>query len=133
MTRSGNLPVHHPYYESATVIYLTSDHEVPVHEPTVEICRVDTLVDVLGDLARRGAGRILCEGGPTLNAGLFEAQLIDDVFLTIAPKIVGGSNPLTIVQGPQFAETIHLVLRSLVELEGELFLHYRVEYPSSQT
>ena len=82
--------------------------------------------EAVGDLARRGARRILCEGGPTLNAALFAAGLIDDVFLTIAPKVVGGHDPLTIVKGDQFADTIHLELGSLVELEGELFLRYRV-------
>src|SRR5713226_2231808 len=40
ITRSGKLPAHHPYYESPTVVYVTSDNDVPVHEPTVEVCHV---------------------------------------------------------------------------------------------
>src|SRR4030088_1526628 len=32
VTRSGNLPRQHPYYESPTVIYITSDHPVAVSE-----------------------------------------------------------------------------------------------------
>ena len=126
MTRSGDLPAQHPYYESATVIYVTSDRLVHVEAATVEVCRVDSVPEAVGDLARRGARRILCEGGPTLNAALFAAGLIDEVFLTIAPKVVGGHDPLTIVKGDQFADTIHLELGSLVELDGELFLRYRV-------
>jgi riboflavin-specific deaminase-like protein len=132
VTRSGNLPAHHPYYESATVIYVLSDSKVPVHESTVEVCHLATVEDVVRDLGRRGAKRILCEGGPTLNGALFEAQLIDEIYLTIAPKLVAGDDPLTIVKGPRFAATIQLELKSLVELEGELFLHYRVMYPTSQ-
>src|SRR5438132_1636002 len=132
LTRSGNLPVHHPYYESSTVIYITSDKSVAVNEPTVEVCRVTGVEDVIRDLARRGARRILCEGGPTLNSALFEARLIDEIYLTIAPKLVGGDDPLTIVKGPRFASTITLELLSLVEKEGELFLHYLVKYPSMQ-
>jgi riboflavin-specific deaminase-like protein len=132
VTRSGNLPPHHPYYESATVIYVTSDNPVPVRAPTVEVSHVGSVSDVIRDLGRRGATRILCEGGPTLNAALFEARLIDEVFLTIAPKLVAGEQPLTIVKGPRFAHTIHLDLKSLVEVEGELFLHYAVIYPSSR-
>jgi riboflavin-specific deaminase-like protein len=126
VTRSGDLPAHHPYYESATVIYVTSDREVAVGASSVEVCRVADVSDVVRDLARRGARRILCEGGPTLNAALFAAGLIDEVFLTIAPKIVGGQDPLTIVRGARLAETVHLALRSLVDLEGELFLRYTV-------
>src|SRR5215471_13368501 len=30
VTRSGDLPSHHPYYDSATVIYVTSGRPVPV-------------------------------------------------------------------------------------------------------
>lgn len=133
VTRSGNLPAEHPYYESATVIYVMSDHTPPIRKPTVEICRVTTLNDVVCDLARRGVRRILCEGGPTLNGALFAAHLIDDLFLTIAPKIIGGADPLTIVHGLQFPQTIRLRIRSLVELEGELFLHYAVEERPTQT
>jgi riboflavin-specific deaminase-like protein len=129
VTRSGNLPSRHPYYDSTTVIYVTGNRHVPVQAPMVEICRVSTVADVVADLARRGARRILCEGGPTLNAALFEARLIDDVFLTIAPKLVAGEDPLTIVRGPRFASAIPLELQSVIELESELFLKYRVNYP----
>jgi riboflavin-specific deaminase-like protein len=130
VTSSGNLPSDHPYYESPTVVYVTSAARVPINKPTVEVCRVDGVADAIRDLARRGARRILCEGGPMLNAALFELRLIDEVFLTIAPKLVGGTDPLTIVNGPRFAETLHLELLSLVEMEGELFMRYRTVYPS---
>jgi riboflavin biosynthesis pyrimidine reductase len=125
VTRSGNLPRKHPYYESATVIYITSERNVPVEEPAVEICRVETVGDAIRDLGRRGVRRILCEGGPTLNAALFEGGLVDEIFLTIAPKLTGGADPLTIIKGGAFG-TIRLELRSLVEVDGELFLKYGV-------
>jgi riboflavin-specific deaminase-like protein len=129
VTRSGNLPSTHPYYDSPTVIYVTSDRPVRVEAQSVEICRVADVADVVADLARRGIRRILCEGGPTLNSALFAAGLIDEVFLTVAPKLVGGEDPLTIVKGPRFGATIHLELRSVIELESELFLRYRVNNP----
>jgi 2,5-diamino-6-(ribosylamino)-4(3H)-pyrimidinone 5'-phosphate reductase len=128
VTRSGNLPAEHPYYDSPAVIYVTTDRPVAIDRATVEVCRVTTVQDVVRDLGRRGARRVLCEGGPTLNAALFDAHLIDDVFLTIAPKIVGGQDPLTIVKGPRLAETVRLRLDSVVELESELFLRYSVVY-----
>jgi riboflavin-specific deaminase-like protein len=125
VTRSGNLPARHPYYDSATVIYVTSDRPVQVTAPTVEVCHVASVDAVVRDLARRGARRILCEGGPTLNAALFEAGLVDEVFFTIAPKLIGGDDPLTIVKGGRFPMIV-LELRSCVELNGELFLKYGV-------
>ena len=94
---------------------------MPVDAPLVEVCRVGSVEEAIRDLGRRGVRRVLCEGGPTLNAALFEAGLVDEVFLTIAPKLVGGQDPLTIVKGGNFG-TLHLELRSLVEIEGELFL-----------
>jgi len=37
--------------------------------------------------------RLVCEGGPTLNAELFRAGLIDELFLSIAPLLLAGPNP----------------------------------------
>jgi 5-amino-6-(5-phosphoribosylamino)uracil reductase len=126
VTRSGDLPPRHPYYDSATVIYITSAQAVVVEHANVEVSRVTSVADAVQDLARRGARRVVCEGGPTLNASLFAAGLIDEVFLTVAPKLVGGEDPLTIVKGARFADTIHLELRSLFELQSEVFLRYTV-------
>jgi 2,5-diamino-6-(ribosylamino)-4(3H)-pyrimidinone 5'-phosphate reductase len=125
LTRSGNLPGQHPYYESSTIIYITSDQPVRVDRPTVEVCHLQSVSAAIDDLRQRGVRRILCEGGPTLNAALLQAGLVDDIYLTIAPKLLGGEDPLTIVKGASLG-TIHLDLRSLVELDGELFLKYGV-------
>jgi 2,5-diamino-6-(ribosylamino)-4(3H)-pyrimidinone 5'-phosphate reductase len=125
VTRSGNLPPQHPYYDSATVIYVIGSAAVSVAASTVEVCHVADVSAVVADLGRRGARRVLSEGGPTLNAALFEAGLVDEIFLTIAPKLLGGAEPLTIVKGGNFG-VIPLELRSLVELDGELFLKYGV-------
>ena len=130
VTRSGNLPVPHPYYDSPTVIYVTSDRPVAVDLPSVEIRRVQTVENVVADLGRRGVTRILCEGGPTLNAALFAAALIDEIYLTLAPKLAGGLEPLTLITGPRFDPMLRLELRSLVEREGELFLRYGIIYPA---
>jgi len=126
VTASGQLPAEHPYYQSATRIYVTSDRPVSVQGPQVEVTRVGSVAEVIADLGRRGARRILCEGGPTLNAALFEAGLVDELFVTIAPKLAGGAAPLTLIQGGHFSGTLPLDLRSLHELDGELFLRYAV-------
>lgn len=128
VTRTGRVPAQHPYYESATIVYVTTDNPVTVEAPRVEVCRVDSVEDVLADLARRGVRRVLCEGGPTLNSALFAAQLIDEIYMTLAPKLAGGHDPLTIVKGPRIDPMLRLDLRSLVEQSGELFLKYAVDY-----
>ena len=42
-------------------------------------------------LAQKGLASILLEGGPTINASLFKANLVDSVYWFIAPKLVGGA------------------------------------------
>lgn len=71
-----------------------------------------------------GIRALLCEGGPVLHANLQVAGLIDEIFLTIAPKLAGGAGP-GIFEG--LAETERrLELVSLLEERGELFARYRV-------
>jgi 2,5-diamino-6-(ribosylamino)-4(3H)-pyrimidinone 5'-phosphate reductase len=127
ITRSGDLPQQHPYYESPTMIYVTSDRAVVVAGPNVEVCHVQSVDAAVRDLGQRGLRRVLCEGGPTLNAALFEANLVDEIFLTIAPKLLGGPDPLTIIKGGNLG-MLRLELRSLVEIEGEIFLKYGLKH-----
>ena len=51
-----------------------------------------------------GVRSVLCEGGPTLNSFLFAAGLVDELFLTMNPKVVGGASALTIVAGRELVE-----------------------------
>lgn len=125
VTQSGDLPIDHPYYESATIIYVLSGADVPVRAPTVEVVRVASVRDAIADLSARGMRRIVCEGGPTLNQALLTEHLVDEIFLTIAPKLIGGEQPLTFVKGGAFG-VVPLELRSFVELDGELFMKYAV-------
>jgi 2,5-diamino-6-(ribosylamino)-4(3H)-pyrimidinone 5'-phosphate reductase len=124
VTASGMLPRTHPYYQSTTVIYVLSDAEVSV--PDVETCRVADIRAVIDDLARRGVRRILCEGGPRLNAALFEAGLVDELYFTLAPKLAGGAEPLTIIHGGP-VRIIELELRSVERRGDELYLRYAVK------
>lgn len=54
------------------------------------------LVQVLGD---RGITSLLIEGGGTTLASAFEAKLVDKVMFFIAPKIAGGAEAVTPVEG----------------------------------
>jgi 2,5-diamino-6-(ribosylamino)-4(3H)-pyrimidinone 5'-phosphate reductase len=74
-----------------------------------------------------GIHKLLCEGGPTTNAGLISAGLVDELFWTIAPKIVGGVTLRSLVEGaPLPLDSIpRLELISLHHHEGELYLRYR--------
>ncbi|MFB3042003.1 MAG: dihydrofolate reductase family protein, partial [Candidatus Poribacteria bacterium] len=72
--------------------------------------------------------QLLIEGGGQINFALFEAGLIDDVYLTLCPKIIGGQDVPTIVEGEgfDFLNIVDLELRNHDVVDGEIFLHYRV-------
>lgn len=72
---------------------------------------------------------ILVEGGPHLMGTFFEENMVDEIFLTITPKIVGNkdSQTLTMVEGvllpPERVQKFSLV--SATPIEDELYLRYR--------
>lgn len=72
----------------------------------------------------QGVRALLCEGGPTLHRSLQELSLVDELFLTIAPKLAGDGSP-NLMSG-NLPATIDLELVWLLEEESELFARYRV-------
>jgi 2,5-diamino-6-(ribosylamino)-4(3H)-pyrimidinone 5'-phosphate reductase len=72
--------------------------------------------------------RLLCEGGGELNAALFRARLVDELHLTICPKIFGGRLAPTIAEGEHVRhlfDAARLELKSLQGIGDELFCVYR--------
>ena len=68
--------------------------------------------------------RLLCEGGGELNDALFRAGLMDEINLTICPKIFGGRNAPTIAEGigfPRLADAGKFELTSIIRKKAELF------------
>ncbi len=79
-----------------------------------------TIVTALAEL---GLPRVLCEGGPRLNQVMLAGGRIDEVFLTVAPTLVGGPVPRII--GGAIEVVTQLTLVSAYEHEGDLLLRYR--------
>jgi riboflavin biosynthesis pyrimidine reductase len=71
---------------------------------------------------------LLCEGGPTINDQLIRAGLADELFLTLAPKLKGGSGIATIMTGEGFPVDVScpLSLISVYRDDDELYLRYRI-------
>ena len=81
------------------------------------------LGELLGELRRDGVRAVMCEGGPTLHGSLLAAGLVDELFLTISPKMSGGQAP-RILEGP-LPGVVEMELAWLLEEDGELFARYR--------
>jgi 5-amino-6-(5-phosphoribosylamino)uracil reductase len=67
-------------------------------------------------------------GGGTLAAELFRCNLVDEIYLTVCPLVLGGHNAPTPADGEGFlaAQAPPLKLLSTKVLNNEVFLHYRV-------
>ena len=65
-----------------------ADRAEPIAAGTEEV----DLADALRQLRKLGFGRVLCEGGPSLNGQLVAQGLIDEWNLTIAPLLAGGDS-----------------------------------------
>lgn len=87
--------------------------------------RVDVTL-ALSALADRGLLRVCCEGGPTLFGDLVAAGLVDQLCLTVAPKLAG-AGAVRITTGLAAAAPMDLALESALADEGFLMLRYRRE------
>ena len=111
----------------SVVVFTASDAEAPRTETPVELVRHDGAVDLgraLGWLrGEAGIRSVLSEGGPILHGSLWRAGLVDELYLTVAPKLAGQDAP-SILEGG-LPEVEELELAWLLEHEGELFTRYR--------
>ncbi|MHC5932669.1 RibD family protein [Nostoc sp.] len=76
--------------------------------------------------------RLVVLGGGELVASLLELDLIDELWLTVCPLILGGNTAPTPVDGkgflPDFAPKLQLL--EVHTVEQEVFLHYRLQRPA---
>lgn len=89
------------------------------------------LLALLGWLAReRACDVVVCEGGGVLLAGFFAARAVDELYVTVAPRILGGSAAPTMVEGDGFEpDAVPDARLSSVERVGdEVFLLYEYDW-----
>jgi riboflavin-specific deaminase-like protein len=77
----------------------------------------------------RNIERLLVEGGGRLNWAFFEAGLVDELYLTIAPALLGGEDAPTLLEGTGFsmAKRVRLKLIELQREGDELYCRWGVE------
>jgi riboflavin biosynthesis pyrimidine reductase len=97
--------------EGAEVLVAPTDHPEPAW--------------LLGALRERGIGSVLLEGGPTVNARFHAAGLIDELFWTVGPWLLGGEGLPMIAPEPPTQTPRPASLVSAHRHGDELFLRYR--------
>ena len=109
------------------LIFTASEAEPPQTETPVRVERHEVGVDIAEALRHlreeRGIRALLCEGGPGLHNQLQATGLVDELFLTIAPKLPGGQEP-RILEG-ELPQIGLWELAWLLEERSELFARYR--------
>jgi riboflavin biosynthesis pyrimidine reductase len=84
------------------------------------------LISMRDQLAARGLTRILCEGGPTLLAQALGQGAVDELCISITPKLTGPGAGRIVAGQPWPDAPLPLDLIGLLEEDGSLFARYRV-------
>jgi riboflavin biosynthesis pyrimidine reductase len=95
----------------------------------VDVIQLDpgelTLTTVLRRLRSEFAvASLLCEGGPTMFGALLRERLVDELFLTLVAKLVGGGGGPTISSGPELKEIAPMRVLWALEHDGGMYLRY---------
>lgn len=84
------------------------------------------LRELLSRLAAAGIERLLVEGGGELNWGFVRDDLFDELYVTVAPTLLGGRDAPTLCEGEglTMAGQRRLRLLSADVVDGEIFCRY---------
>jgi riboflavin biosynthesis pyrimidine reductase len=121
VTRSGELDWTGELFTSGAGLAVLPEDGPEVPVPAIRGGRGD--VDLAAVLQQLDGEVVLAEGGPTLNGQLAAAGLIDELCMTVAPRLTGGGAK-RIVVGPPGAEPNTLELAHVLEEDGFLFCRY---------
>ena len=132
VTRSLELDPASPMFTEAPERPLVFTVEDAPHNRRTALAEVAEVVPVgrdgvdpaalLADLHQRGPRTVLVEGGPSFNAQLGAAALVDEVNLSVSPMLVGGTSA-RLAQGGHEHRT-PLACAHLWEDDGLLFARY---------
>lgn len=133
---SLDLPFDSPYFhagEAPPVILTTQSAPADRRAEAARHARLELVGETSLDprlVLRRlyeayGVRRLLLEGGAALNYWFAREGLIDVYFWTLAPKLSGYGDDLTMIEGPSLIRPVpRLRLEALYHHEGELFFRW---------
>jgi len=133
-TRSGAVPTDIPLFAepaARVTVFTPTPLDTSGLAAQVEVVLLDAGQLTLTTMMRRlrsvyDVRSVLCEGGPTLFGALLEEDLVDELFLSLAPKLTGGGRAPSITTGPALAEPRPLRLIWAAGWHGSLYLRYAI-------
>jgi riboflavin biosynthesis pyrimidine reductase len=139
VTRSANFDWSSPLFaeaEARTIVITTSDSDKAERSRGEDVADFvlagDGRVDprrAIDHFHRVGYRSVLLEGGPGLNDDVLRAGLLDELCLTLAPRLVAGSGS-RVLAGEELHHPLELDIVHLLEEDGLLF--YRLAVPSGR-
>ncbi|HUY59339.1 MAG TPA: dihydrofolate reductase family protein [Solirubrobacteraceae bacterium] len=132
VTNSGRLPLEIPLFsepDARVILFSSAPSDTGYVAATVIQEPLTSLAGAFDTLGRdHGVRILLCEGGPTLFGALVRERLVDELFLTLAPRLVGGASGPSVLSDPAHPPPeapVHVELAGVLERNGTLFLRYR--------
>ena len=133
-TRSGAVATDIPLFADPAarlVVFTPTPLDTSSLAAQVELVLLDAGELTLTTMMRRlrsayDVRSVLCEGGPTLFDALLQEDLVDELFLSLAPKLTGGGTTPSITTGPALAELRALRLIWVAEWHSSLYLRYAI-------
>jgi riboflavin biosynthesis pyrimidine reductase len=123
--------------DARTIVITCASADDKLRDETAKVADVivagEQTVDLaaaLGELAARGLGRVLCEGGPHLFGDLAAAGLVDELCLSLSPTLAG-PGPGRIIAGEASAAR-PMTLQQILADDNFLFLRYFAQSPQEQ-
>ena len=80
--------------------------------------------DIVGDLGDRGYKQMLLLSGENLNMELFEEGLVDEIYLTVEPKIFGAGKGM--IAESELDINLELMEMEKLNEQGTILLRYKV-------
>lgn len=128
VTNSGRVDLDSPLFTSGAGFVITAER-TEIDESRVEVLRAGTdEVDVHTAVTRLDSIRpnlryVQAEGGPGLNGSLVDADVVDEIDLTLSPHLVGGDGPRLATGASERLRRFRLE-QMLVDDEGFVFGRY---------
>jgi len=92
--------------------------------------RTVDLKDLFCILKKMGFNKILVEGGGELNWSILQLGIVNELMVTVAPRIVGGRTATTLVEGDGYTRISESIKTELIKISrqnnGEIMLYYKL-------
>lgn len=131
VTRSFDLPFTEEFLNEEKISPLViTDYTGDLSACPVPVAKFETVEPekIVNHLKSLGIKNVLIEGGGELIFQFLKAGLVDDLYVTLCPWLIGGTEAPSLVSGEGFLKDEMKALELLSEerIGDEIFLHYKV-------